>query len=160
MKQTIKHLYNRVFTGSIASLLILGSIMSTGCQSENSKTSAVSPSISPSITSSIISPSSTKTSPTTSPTQTTALPTASSTTATDFDKDGISDAVEDELIRKFAPVVRLHKDEQYLPANVPWYLERVRLRFDVRLGFDDQLLDKGKVNLTSLISQKDQDQVS
>jgi hypothetical protein len=34
------------------------------------------------------------------------------------------------------------------------------MRFDVSHGFDDQLLDKGKITLTSLISQMDRGQVS
>jgi hypothetical protein len=67
---------------------------------------------------------------------------------------------EDQLIQRFAPVIRFHIDEQYLLANIPWYLQRVRMRFDVGRGLDDQILNKGSVTTTSLISQKNQGQVS
>ncbi len=107
------------------------------------------------------------TNPAASSVKTTETPPASLTTSSppptagaDEDGDGITDQVEDELIARFAPVVRLHPDEQYLPASVSWYLPRVRMRLDVSFGPDKQVLNKGSVDPGSLIAQANQDQVS
>jgi hypothetical protein len=107
------------------------------------------------------------TSPVTSSATATATPPASLTTSSpplpggvDEDRDGIADRIEDDLVARFAPVVRLHPDEQYMPASVAWYLPRVRMRFDVSLGLDKQLLDKGSVNPGSLIAQANKGQMS
>ena len=78
----------------------------------------------------------------------------------DNDADGISDWVEDELAGRFAPVVKLHPGEQYLPADIIRYLPRVRMCFDVNLRSDDQLLKKGGVNLSSLVTQANRGQLS
>src|SRR4030042_323585 len=78
------------------------------------------------------------------------LPSGQSPVTNDNDADGISDRIEDELAERFAPVVKLHPGEQYLPADIIWYLPRVRMRFDVNLRSDDHLLKKGEVNLSSL----------
>ncbi len=83
-----------------------------------------------------------------------------SSSAVDADKDGINDSIEGQLITRFAPVVYLAQEEQYLPANVPWFLPRVRMRYNVRLGFDDSVLPMGKVNLSTLLAQKDRNQPS
>jgi hypothetical protein len=85
---------------------------------------------------------------------------ASTVTCTDIDHDGISDEVEDQLISKFAPIVKFHSDEQYLLANIPWYLNRVRMRYDVSFGFDAQLLDHGEINISNLTSQECKGQFS
>ena len=90
----------------------------------------------------------------------TSLATLTTTNPGDRDTDGISDEIESQLIQRFAPIVSLHADEQYLPANVPWYLPRVRIRFNVPLGIDDQILNKGKVTISSLIIQADRGQIS
>jgi hypothetical protein len=71
----------------------------------------------------------------------------------DIDKDGISDSLENQLIESFAPVVKLNPEEQYLPADILWYLSRVRMRFEVEHGFDDSILNKGNVNAVSLTTQ-------
>jgi hypothetical protein len=78
----------------------------------------------------------------------------------DRDHDGLPDEIEDRLIRKFAPVVRFHPNERYLPADVSWYLQRTRMRFEVNNGIDRQLIDKGNVTMTGLISKKDNGQFS
>ncbi len=78
----------------------------------------------------------------------------------DLDRDGLSDAFEDGLMGQFAPVVRFHPDEKYFPANISWYLERVRLRFDVELGFDKAFLGLSQVDNSRLISQRYKDQFS
>lgn len=57
------------------------------------------------------------------------------------------------LARRFAPVVRLHPDDQYRPASVEWYLRRVQMRFAVRGRSDRQILDKGRVTPASLTTQ-------
>ena len=81
-------------------------------------------------------------------------------TTVDEDHDGISDDVESELIQYFAPIVRLHPDEKYQPSNINWYLTRVRMAFNVRLWFDNQILEWGKVNLSTLNSQFNSEQSS
>jgi hypothetical protein len=78
----------------------------------------------------------------------------STVTLTDIDRDGISDEIEDQLISQFAPIVKFHTGEQYLLANIPWYLDRVRMRYDVSFGFDAQLLDHGNINVINLVSQE------
>jgi hypothetical protein len=78
----------------------------------------------------------------------------------DTDKDGIADSIEDKLIDRFAPVVKLHSDEKYLPADVSWFIKRVKMCFDISWGPDHQLLGKGEVNINSLLSQKYHDQSS
>jgi hypothetical protein len=57
------------------------------------------------------------------------------------------------LARRFAPVVYLHPDDQFRPASVEWYLRRVQMRFAVRGGGDAQILGKGQVTATALVSQ-------
>ena len=95
------------------------------------------------------------------PPQTTTLPpTTPVPTVIDKDRDGISDQTEQELAVKFAPIVMLHPTDPYRPSNILWYLERVRLRYDVSFGLDDQLLGKGQVNITSLLSQSDRGESS
>ena len=32
-----------------------------------------------------------------------------------------------QVIAQFAPVLRLHEDERYLPCSVDWYLQRSQL---------------------------------
>jgi hypothetical protein len=91
---------------------------------------------------------------------TTSNPIFTTDAVADLDRDGLSDALEDRLMLQFAPEVRFHPGERYLPVNVAWYLDRVRLRFDVNLGFDHSYLDIGKVSNSSLISQSDGSQSS
>ncbi|MFH1032765.1 MAG: Vps62-related protein [Chloroflexota bacterium] len=94
--------------------------------------------------------------------------TAKSTVATtqdslpiiDADSDGIKDSIENQLIESFVPIVKFHPQEQYLPANVPWYLSRARMRYNVNRGFDDKIIEKGTLNLTNLITQTCQGQPS
>jgi hypothetical protein len=131
MKHSEILVFEKIYQGALVALILCAFLGVTGCHSKG-----------------------------TNSTTTTLTSQTTPTTTSDLDRDGITDAVEDELMRKFAPVVRFHKDEQYLPANVGWYLQRVRMRFEVQLGFDHQLLDKGEVNITNLISQRDHNQAS
>ncbi len=71
----------------------------------------------------------------------------------DADNDGIGDSIEDKLAKRFAPVVRLHPDDAYRPADIPWYLTRVRMCFDIRWWFDRIILKPGQVDLPCLTSQ-------
>lgn len=49
--------------------------------------------------------------------------------AVDADGDGIDDGYEDRLLQRHAPVVYLHLREDWTrPGNVPWTLDRVRMR--------------------------------
>jgi len=90
----------------------------------------------------------------------TTITTSESTPVNDIDHDGIDDAIENQLIEKFAPVVKLSPEEVYQPAGITWFLPRARMIFAVNFGFDKQVLDKGKVTLTSLISQSYNNQYS
>jgi len=96
------------------------------------------------------------------PPQTTAAatPAASVASPNDADADRIADSTEDELMSSFAPLVRLHPDERYLPADVSWFFSRVKMAFDVRLGTDDQILPPGQVTCGSLVAQTNKGQVS
>jgi hypothetical protein len=78
----------------------------------------------------------------------------------DSDHDGITDAIETQLMEKFAPIVKLHPEEKYQPADIEWYLERVRMRFEINKGFDDSILKKGEVNTSSLTKQSNKGQTS
>lgn len=61
---------------------------------------------------------------------------------------------EADAIVRFAPEIHMHPDDKYMPCSVPWYLSRVRMRFD-RSGDDPPtFLRKGEVNVRSLISQQ------
>lgn len=59
-----------------------------------------------------------------------------------------------ELIQTFAPHVHLHPADVYRPANVDWYLARVRLRFHHDNCADHGLIDTGKVTQQVLVAQK------
>jgi len=72
---------------------------------------------------------------------------------TDLDLDGIDDGLEDDLIALFAPQVRLDRRERHKPSSVPWYLDRVQMRFHHSLCPDHQILDRGSVTVSSLIRQ-------
>jgi hypothetical protein len=64
------------------------------------------------------------------------------------------------LARRFAPVVRLHPDEEYFPSSAEWYLRRVQMRYAIRGRRDRHVLDKGQVTPTSLVTQVFEDQYS
>jgi len=107
---------NRTLLSVFSGLLWLVLLFSFGCQSNNADSSLVPPTSVPPTSASPVSP--------------------SVITTDDRDSDGIADLIEDQLIQRFAPVVRFHADEQYQPANIPWYLSRVQMRFDVSHGFE------------------------
>ena len=140
MRHLMNHNLTRLIFRAIPVICISFVILLSGCQPDNTG-SSISVSSSP-------------------PGTTTSITIPSPTVTIDLDKDGIDDEIEDRLIKRFAPVVRFHVNEQYLPINVDWFLPRVRMRFDVNLGFDKQLLDKGQVDSASLISQETNNQIS
>ncbi len=94
------------------------------------------------------------------PTSPANLPATAPATGVDYDRDGIYDNIEEELAQRFAPVVKLHPDDNYRPANIIWYLPRVRMCFNVNLRPDDQLLKQGEVNMMTLIAQSNRGQFS
>jgi hypothetical protein len=66
-------------------------------------------------------------------------------------------ATQEELVRGFAPILNLHPDDAARPANVDWYLGRVRMRFHHNNCPDHPLLDLGQVNQATLIAQTHMD---
>ena len=78
------------------------------------------------------------------------------TDPTDDDEDGIADQLEDQLMLRFGPELRLAPDDKdwTRPANVDWYLERVTLRFDQSGCPDDDVLDRGAITLANLEAQR------
>lgn len=54
---------------------------------------------------------------------------------------------------RYAPEVRLHPNDDNHPSSVSWYLDRVRMRRHRTNWPDAQLLNRGEVNVHSLISQ-------
>jgi len=73
------------------------------------------------------------------------------TDPTDADGDGITDELEDYLLAQFGPELRLAPDaiDWTRPANVEWYLPRVRMRFDHPSCLDHEVLATGKVTADS-----------
>jgi Vacuolar protein sorting-associated protein 62 len=71
--------------------------------------------------------------------------------AGDEDGDGISDELEDELMGRFAPVVKLHPEEEYFPANVDWMLPLVGLQFYTCFQGEDSIpaLEPGQIDPNS-----------
>jgi hypothetical protein len=136
-------------------LLCFGLVFSFGCAARNAPSNTAKTSDRPPATAG-----SGPVPTTTSPLPATTAPPTTTSASGDLDRDGVPDQIEDQLVLKFAPVVRFHVNEQYLPASVPWYLERVRMRFDVSMGLDKQLLNKGNVTVTGLLSQTQQGQTS
>jgi len=63
----------------------------------------------------------------------------------DADRDGIADSYEDQLLRRFAPVVRLHPTDENRPSSAEWYLQRTQMRFHHSDCSDCQILNKGQV---------------
>jgi hypothetical protein len=78
-----------------------------------------------------------------------ANPVSGADTGLDCDRDGLSDSVEDYLMKKYAPVVYLHPDDEFQPGGVDWYLGRVELEYD-----GATILELGTVSVSNLISQE------
>ncbi|MBA3821619.1 MAG: Vps62-related protein [Deltaproteobacteria bacterium] len=79
------------------------------------------------------------------------------TDPTDTDRDGIPEQLEDYLMARFGPELRLAPDgiDGARPANVDWYLPKVRLRFDHPGCPDDSanLLNVGAITFDNLYDQ-------
>src|SRR4051812_10219055 len=79
------------------------------------------------------------------------------TDPTDADGDGLPEQLEDYLMQTFGPELRLAPDDidWTRPANVDWYLPKVRMRFDHPNCPDDSsnLLDAGKITFASIHAQ-------
>jgi hypothetical protein len=75
---------------------------------------------------------------------------------TDDDADGLADALEDHLMKRFGPELRLapDADDGARPANVEWYLERVHMRFHHDNCPDHEVLARGAVTTDSIHAQQ------
>jgi hypothetical protein len=78
------------------------------------------------------------------------------TDPTDDDDDGISDQLEDQIMERFGPELRLPPDDidQSRPANVDWYLPQVHMRFDQSGCPDDAILDLGAITFDNIHEQQ------
>lgn len=56
-------------------------------------------------------------------------------------------------LKQFAPEVRLHPREKYLPTSVEWYLERAELWLHRRWHRDEIILRRGQVDASALESR-------
>jgi hypothetical protein len=74
------------------------------------------------------------------------------TDPTDDDGDGIPDQLEDYLMMTFGPELRLAPDDVdwTRPANIDWYLPKVRMRFDHARCPDDQILGLGTITFANV----------
>jgi len=86
-----------------------------------------------------------------------AAPPFAITDGTDADGDGLPEQLEDYLMVTFGPELRLPPDaiDWTRPANVDWYLPKVRMRFDHPLCPDDStnLLDVGAITFANIHAQ-------
>jgi hypothetical protein len=73
---------------------------------------------------------------------------------TDNDEDGIADQLEDRLMEAFGPELRLPPDDKdwTRPANVDWFLPKVKMRFDHPNCPDDgdNLIDREDITFANL----------
>ena len=72
----------------------------------------------------------------------------------DRDQDGIDDGCENRLLQNFAPLLHLADNDWTRPANVDWYLARVRMSFHHNNCSDDGILAAGAVTQTTLLAQQ------
>src|SRR3954468_20519955 len=56
--------------------------------------------------------------------------------ATDADHDGISEALEQQLAERYAPLIYIEPDESNYPVNVEWVLDRARMQYHEDCTFD------------------------
>jgi len=77
-------------------------------------------------------------------------------TAGDADGDGIADAIEEELVWRHAPILKLPLDEDdwTRPGNVDFYMERVTLRFSHTRCFDHEIVALGELTEDALPEQE------
>lgn len=75
----------------------------------------------------------------------------------DNDGDRIVDAYEDQLLRRFAPRIWLHPDENRRPVDVNWLLSRSTLRYGHTRCPDHEILARGEVTGTRLTEQSHRD---
>lgn len=79
-----------------------------------------------------------------------------SSSGVDSDADGLLDSLEDQLLWRFAPVVRLHPGDAYRPSSADWYIARTHMRFHHSGCSDDQILNKGQITTGNVDLQSHQ----
>ncbi len=62
----------------------------------------------------------------------------------------LTNSIRQEIAKTFAPVVWLHKDDEYRPSSVDWYLARASLEYN---NNKKKIIEEGKVTAAALISQ-------
>ena len=75
----------------------------------------------------------------------------------DQDLDGLDDSIENVLALRFAPVLYLHTKEAFYPATPVWFMDRTHMRYNHNNCSDDQILNLGQVNNTTIGQQAHQD---
>lgn len=81
-------------------------------------------------------------------------------TFNDEDADTLDDGFEESVMNRFAPFVHLHPDDDYRPASVEWFLDRVELdfyhlRLDGRSVCEHEVLGLADdLNPSSLVEQE------
>ncbi|MGE3547714.1 MAG: Vps62-related protein [Kofleriaceae bacterium] len=71
----------------------------------------------------------------------------------DHDRDGIADELESTLAASFAPQLRFHPREEFLPAPVEYFLERSTMRYSKRWVTDAEVVPLGGVHQLNLNTQ-------
>jgi hypothetical protein len=74
---------------------------------------------------------------------------------TDEDRDGLDDAVEDQLAERYAPVIHHGERETDYPVSVEWLLQRTALRIHDRSGreADDRLVASPPLTQAALLGR-------
>lgn len=74
----------------------------------------------------------------------------------DSDADGISDALEEQLARRFAPIIRLYPTDEFRPSSAPWYMARTHMRFHHSNCSDHQILNLGTITNSNISTRSHQ----
>jgi len=68
----------------------------------------------------------------------------------DNDRDGLADALEEQLLATYAPQLRLHSDDWTRPASVPWHLQRSYMRYTHAGCSDCEIIPRGQVTTSNI----------
>ncbi|MCP4218630.1 MAG: Vps62-related protein [bacterium] len=77
--------------------------------------------------------------------------------STDSDGDSVMDSVEQYLLERYAPVVKLHPDEENYPSSVEWYLEKTVMRYNHSKCYDCPILDEGEMTVSNITTRTHRD---